>query len=267
MKRLLRATEILAWARVFRLRGAGARAALLGAARHRALPRATSSPRCRAASACRCTSARIEAGWLGLRPQITLSDVRIHDAQGREALVLPSMRQRGRLALAAARRAAPAPARHRRAAPRRAARRRRRPVCRRPQARAQAAAAAAASAAGCSGRARSWCATPRSSGATSCAARRRSRCRRSTCACVSSGTLALARPDGAAAGRARQQPRAARADRRRRGCRRAGWNGRVFAQVGYTDLAAWRAWVDYPFNVRQGQGALRVWVERGAAAR
>src|SRR5262245_26568829 len=43
------------------------------------------------------------------------------------------------------------------------------------------------------------------------------------------------------------------------------WNGRVFLQLGYTDLAAWRPWVDYPFNVRQGQGALRVWssVERG----
>src|SRR5688572_22869414 len=33
----------------------------------------------------------IEAGWLGLRPQVTLSDVRISDAQGREALVLPSV--------------------------------------------------------------------------------------------------------------------------------------------------------------------------------
>ena len=33
----------------------------------------------------------IDAGWLGLRPQIGLSDVRIHDAQGREVLVLPSI--------------------------------------------------------------------------------------------------------------------------------------------------------------------------------
>jgi uncharacterized protein (TIGR02099 family) len=29
--------------------------------------------------------------------------------------------------------------------------------------------------------------------------------------------------------------------------------------VGYTDLAAWRAWLDYPVDIRQGQGALRVW--------
>ena len=33
----------------------------------------------------------IEAGWLGLRPQITLTDVRIYDAEGREALRLPSV--------------------------------------------------------------------------------------------------------------------------------------------------------------------------------
>jgi len=50
-----------------------------------------------------------------------------------------------------------------------------------------------------------------------------------------------------------------------RGLQRGEWSARVFGQVGYTDLAAWRAWVDYPFNVRQGQGALRFWssVERG----
>ena len=34
---------------------------------------------------------RIEADWLGLRPRITLSDVRIYDAEGREALRLPSV--------------------------------------------------------------------------------------------------------------------------------------------------------------------------------
>ncbi len=34
---------------------------------------------------------RIEAGWLGLRPQINLTDVRIYDAEGREALYLPSV--------------------------------------------------------------------------------------------------------------------------------------------------------------------------------
>ena len=38
------------------------------------------------------------------------------------------------------------------------------------------------------------------------------------------------------------------------------WNGRVYAELGNTDLAAWRAWVDYPVDVRGGQGALRVWL-------
>src|SRR5262249_6483074 len=37
------------------------------------------------------------------------------------------------------------------------------------------------------------------------------------------------------------------------------WNGRVYAELGYTDLAAWKPWIDYPVNLREGQGALRVW--------
>jgi uncharacterized protein (TIGR02099 family) len=39
----------------------------------------------------------------------------------------------------------------------------------------------------------------------------------------------------------------------------AKWNGRVFAEFGYTSLAGWRAWVDYPLDVRRGDGALRLW--------
>jgi len=37
------------------------------------------------------------------------------------------------------------------------------------------------------------------------------------------------------------------------------WNGRIFAELGTTDLAGWRAWVDYPVDVRKGFGAVRVW--------
>jgi len=37
------------------------------------------------------------------------------------------------------------------------------------------------------------------------------------------------------------------------------WNGRVFAELGTTDLAAWRAWFDYPVDVRKGHGAVRLW--------
>ena len=38
------------------------------------------------------------------------------------------------------------------------------------------------------------------------------------------------------------------------------WNGRLFAEVGNTDLAAWRAWIDYPADVKSGVGAVRAWV-------
>ncbi|MDP3538648.1 MAG: YhdP family protein [Azonexus sp.] len=35
--------------------------------------------------------------------------------------------------------------------------------------------------------------------------------------------------------------------------------GKVFVQLDYADLAAWRTWVDYPVRLPQGRGALRVW--------
>jgi len=41
------------------------------------------------------------------------------------------------------------------------------------------------------------------------------------------------------------------------------WTGRVYAELGYTDLAGWRAWFDYPVDVRAGQGALRLWASFG----
>src|SRR5690242_16489439 len=44
------------------------------------------------------------------------------------------------------------------------------------------------------------------------------------------------------------------------------WSGRVFAELGSTNLAGWRAWVDYPVDVRRGQGALRVWITLGGGA-
>jgi uncharacterized protein (TIGR02099 family) len=39
----------------------------------------------------------------------------------------------------------------------------------------------------------------------------------------------------------------------------AQWSGRFFAELGYTDLAGWRPWLDYPVDVRRGEGALRLW--------
>jgi uncharacterized protein (TIGR02099 family) len=48
----------------------------------------------------------------------------------------------------------------------------------------------------------------------------------------------------------------------------AGWRGRLYAETGYTDLAGWRAWVDYPVDLVRGHGAARLWVtlEAGALA-
>jgi len=38
-------------------------------------------------------------------------------------------------------------------------------------------------------------------------------------------------------------------------------SGRFYAQLDYADVAAWRAWLPLPIDVRSGQGALRVWFE------
>jgi uncharacterized protein (TIGR02099 family) len=37
------------------------------------------------------------------------------------------------------------------------------------------------------------------------------------------------------------------------------WSGRIFVELGATNLAGWRAWIDYPVDVRRGEGALRLW--------
>ncbi len=39
------------------------------------------------------------------------------------------------------------------------------------------------------------------------------------------------------------------------------WSGRLFAEIEYTDLAAWRHWIDYPIEVKSGQGGVRLWVD------
>lgn len=46
------------------------------------------------------------------------------------------------------------------------------------------------------------------------------------------------------------------------------WNGQLFAQLDYTDIAAWRAWVPFPVYFPHGVGAVRTWVglKRGELA-
>jgi uncharacterized protein (TIGR02099 family) len=39
------------------------------------------------------------------------------------------------------------------------------------------------------------------------------------------------------------------------------WTGQVYAELEYTDLVAWRRWVDYPFDLRSGKGGVRLWLD------
>ncbi len=39
------------------------------------------------------------------------------------------------------------------------------------------------------------------------------------------------------------------------------WQGEAYARLDHADLAVWRQWIDYPFELPQGSGALRLWVE------
>ncbi|MFT3734560.1 MAG: hypothetical protein QM776_06010 [Rhodocyclaceae bacterium] len=38
------------------------------------------------------------------------------------------------------------------------------------------------------------------------------------------------------------------------------WRGALFLELRETDLAVWRAWVDYPVPVKRGKGSLRAWL-------
>ena len=47
----------------------------------------------------------------------------------------------------------------------------------------------------------------------------------------------------------------------------ARWTGRLFAQLDTADLAAWRQWVPFPVEMRQGTGAVRMWLTVGREQR
>lgn len=40
------------------------------------------------------------------------------------------------------------------------------------------------------------------------------------------------------------------------------WEGEIFTQLVYADLAAWKSWVDYPVDLPQGRGGVRLWAGR-----
>lgn len=39
------------------------------------------------------------------------------------------------------------------------------------------------------------------------------------------------------------------------------WKGELYANLGQTDIAAWRTWIDLPYAISQGQGAVQAWSE------
>ncbi len=39
------------------------------------------------------------------------------------------------------------------------------------------------------------------------------------------------------------------------------WHGTLYAKLDGTDIAAWRHWLDYPFDLREGHGAAQFWVD------
>lgn len=38
------------------------------------------------------------------------------------------------------------------------------------------------------------------------------------------------------------------------------WTGQLYAELDYTDLAAWHRWIDYPFELQSGSGGVRLWL-------
>ncbi|MGH8725888.1 MAG: hypothetical protein ACREU1_13605, partial [Burkholderiales bacterium] len=254
MKRLLRAIEILAWGAFF------AFAALVLALRFWVLPEIERYREDIVAAVSRgiglpVRAGAIEAGWLGLRPHITLSDVRIHDAQGREALVLPSIHNvvawrsllHGELRL------------HQLAieGPRLGVRRD---------------AAGDLYVAGMKiSRQEGGAGLASLLGHSEIVVRNaeiewRDELRGAPPLALSGLELRLAGSGASVALGLTARPPAElgsgfelRALIDAGASQPAAISGRVFLRLGFTDLAAWRPWVDYPVNLRQGQGALRVW--------
>ena len=260
MKRLLRAIEMLAWAAFF------AFALLVLAVRFWVLPdieryRGEIVAAMSRAIGLPVRVARIEAGWFGLRPQITLSEVRIDDAQGREVLVLPSIHNvvswrsllRGELRL------------HQLAieGPRLGVRR---------DAAGELYIAGIKLVRGGGGGGLGWLLDHGEIVVRNAEIEWLDEMRNAPPLVLSAlDVRLLSSGRGLSLGLTARPPASlgtgleVRALIDAAGAQAAAWSGRVFLQVGYTDLAAWRAWVDYPMNIRAGQGALRIWstVEQG----
>src|SRR5262249_62135898 len=38
------------------------------------------------------------------------------------------------------------------------------------------------------------------------------------------------------------------------------WNGKLFVELDYADIAAWRTWVPFPIEFPRGTGGVRTWL-------
>ena len=263
MRRLARALEVLAWGAFFAL------AAAVLVLRYAVLPgiehyRPQIVARVAATVGQPVRIGRIEAEWLGLRPQINLSDVRIYDAEGREALVLPSVQNilswrslvDGELRLHALAIEGP------------------RLAIRRDSAGAFYIAGMKLAADSGDSRLGDWILGQQRIEIRGAEIEWRDEKRAAPPLAVSAIDLRVTN-DGAkhSVGLVGRPPAALGANLELRAefsgeslARLRGWDGRVYAELGHTDFAAWRPWIDYPIDVQRGQGAVRVWANVAAGA-
>src|ERR1700682_3410089 len=263
MKRLARALEVLAWTAFF------AFAALVLGLRYWLLPdieryRGEIVARVAATVGQPVKISRIEAGWHGLRPQINLADVRIYDAEGREALVLPrvenilSWRSLAHRELRLHSLMIDGP----------------RLTVRRDAQGALYVAGMKLGGRDGEGGLGDWILGQEEIDIRNAEIEWRDEKRAAPPLALTALSLRL-RNQGElhSMGLAARPPAALgasfelRAELAGQTLSQAGtWNGHLYAELGYTDLAAWRAWLDYPVDLLQGQGAVRLWttVENGA---
>ena len=263
MKWIWRAAEVAAWAAFF------AFAVLVLALRFWILPKVAEHRDEIAAAAARAVGqpvkiGGIEAGWLGLRPQINLSDVRILDRDGREALVLPwvenviswSSLLHGEVRLSALAIEGP------------------RLTVRRDTAGAiYVAGFKLGERAGGPGFS-DWLLGNDEIAVRNAEVEWHDEKRGAPPLALSKVNLRLrnsgdehsiglvARPPAALG--ARLELRAELAGRSLTDP--SAWSGKLYAELGATDLAGWRPWIDYPLDVREARGALRVWATLEAGA-
>jgi uncharacterized protein (TIGR02099 family) len=251
MKRLARALEVLAWGTFFLF------AALVLALRFWVLPDIERYREHIVGAMSRSLGlpvrvGALEAGWLGVRPQIALTDVRIFDAQGREALVLPSIENvvswrsllRGELRLHSVVIQGP------------------RLTVRRDSAGELYIAGLHIRKGGGGAGFGAWLAAQDEIAIHGAEIEWRDDLRGAPPLLFSALDFRLVNSGGShALGFTARTPSelGSTIEARAQLPGLESLDGRIFVQLGNTDLAAWRAWVDYPFNVREGRGALRVW--------